>query len=338
MAFVVPAEIGHAPYAAPLLRFLAREFETVHVIALREKIFPQLSEDCWLLHCENRGSSSREIWFSVLERFQHCQSPPPISRRVSLNAWAEWNFRLRPFLLDDDTRTAYLDEAESGRAKRFGQVASVGIGYVTGANEFFHLRPSKARLLGIPDSVLAPTIRSGRDLGGTAVTEDTVAHWYRADEANFLLRLDANRDLPCSVARYLESAAGQVAREAYKCRMRRPWFVVPDVRVADGFLSYMSGHAASLVSNDARCAASNSVHLVRMRKGFSFAALKRGWSDPLTRLSCELEGHPLGGGMLKLEPSEAARILVRRGKHQTQRHDEMYVRAMMQMKRWRHYG
>ena len=30
----------------------------------------------------------------------------------------------------------------------------------------------------------------------------------------------------------------------------------------------------------------------------------------LTRLSCEMEGHPLGGGMLKLEPTEAERLLV----------------------------
>jgi len=27
-------------------------------------------------------------------------------------------------------------------------------------------------------------------------------------------------------------------------------------------------------------------------------------------MSCELEGHPLGGGMLKLEPSEAENVLV----------------------------
>ena len=50
LAFVVPAEIGHATYAAPLLDYLAERFEAVHVIAVREKLFPKLSEDCWLLH------------------------------------------------------------------------------------------------------------------------------------------------------------------------------------------------------------------------------------------------------------------------------------------------
>ena len=52
LAFVVPAEIGHAPYAVPLLDYLVGNFGTVHVVAIREKVFPRLSEDCWLLFAD----------------------------------------------------------------------------------------------------------------------------------------------------------------------------------------------------------------------------------------------------------------------------------------------
>ena len=41
MAFVVPAEIGHAPYAAPLLDYLVASFSTVQIIAVRRKLFPR---------------------------------------------------------------------------------------------------------------------------------------------------------------------------------------------------------------------------------------------------------------------------------------------------------
>ena len=57
LAFVVPAEIGHAPYAAPLLEFLASHFDAVQIIAIRDKLFPKLSEDCWLLYAD--GSEAR---------------------------------------------------------------------------------------------------------------------------------------------------------------------------------------------------------------------------------------------------------------------------------------
>ena len=76
MAFVAPAEIGHAPYAAPLLEYLVRHFEVVHVVAVREKLFPQLSEDCWLLYADGFGGSTEEIRFTPRDRFHPSREPP----------------------------------------------------------------------------------------------------------------------------------------------------------------------------------------------------------------------------------------------------------------------
>ena len=59
MAFVVPAEIGHAPYAQPVLKHLAANFDRVQVLAVRRKLFPDLSEDCWLLYCDGFGGKNR---------------------------------------------------------------------------------------------------------------------------------------------------------------------------------------------------------------------------------------------------------------------------------------
>jgi hypothetical protein len=43
MGFVVPAEIGHAPYASPFLEYLVEKFSLVQVVAVRRKLFPDLS-------------------------------------------------------------------------------------------------------------------------------------------------------------------------------------------------------------------------------------------------------------------------------------------------------
>jgi adenine-specific DNA methylase len=66
-AFVVPAEIGHAPYAAPALEYFVQHFAQVHVGAIRNKLFPDLSEDCWLLYAEGFGGYTNEIRFSPLD-------------------------------------------------------------------------------------------------------------------------------------------------------------------------------------------------------------------------------------------------------------------------------
>jgi hypothetical protein len=94
--------------------------------------------------------------------------------------------------------------------------------------------------------------------------------------------------------------------------VRDPWFAVPDVRVPDGFLGCMSGTRVALIENAAHCVATNSLHVVTLRAGRrgAFAQLQRGFASTLSELSCELEGHPLGGGMLKVEPREAQRLLI----------------------------
>lgn len=120
--------------------------------------------------------------------------------------------------------------------------------------------------------------------------------------------------------------------------MRDPWYSVPDVKVPDFFLSYMSGLEPNLVRNDAGCTCTNSVHSVRMRSGVSMNHYLAGWKTEIVRLSCELEGHPLGGGMLKLEPGEASKIVLP-GRFALRPSDRsVLAEAVDDMRSWRHYA
>ena len=338
MAFVVPAEVGHAPYARPLLDYLAASFDLVHLTAIREKLFPELSEDCWLLYAEGFGGRTDHYVFSALDRFSFMVSPPRAAERISVSEWRSWNGRLRPFLLSAGARAVYQHAMSAPDCTRLGDVARVGIGYVTGANDFFHLRPSEAAQHEMPSELLRPAVRSGRSLTGRAITRSTVDAWRRRDEPVLLLDLSRCRELPPSVTRYLDSSDGHAARASYKCRNRSPWYVVPDVTTPEAFLSYMSGDGPSLVANHARCVGTNSVHMVRLTGAMSVTHIQEAWAGPLTRLSCEIEGHPLGGGMLKLEPGEASRIILHGGSVSSPSESRLIEDAIETMKRWRHYA
>ena len=98
MAFVVPAEIGHAPYAQPVLKHLAgRISHWVQVIAIRRKLFPDLSEDCWLLYCDGFGGRTDRFALSILSAFTFREVPPEPDLMISLKQWQEWGCRLRLF-------------------------------------------------------------------------------------------------------------------------------------------------------------------------------------------------------------------------------------------------
>ena len=340
MAFVVPAEIGHAPYASPLLEYLVGHFDHVQLVAVRSKLFPDLSEDCWLLYAEGFGGSTAELLFTAVDVVPPgLWSRPPPGIRVSVQEWRDvWKRRLRPLLLSPDARALYRLATDDPFSRRLGDIAKIGIGYVSGDNGFFHLRPSEAEKWGIPPALLHASVRNGRALPAQHLTTRTIDQWRKDDEPVMLLRLQRSTELPTSVKRYLDSEAGLKAREAYKCRVRAPWYAVPDVRTPHFFLSYMSGLSASLVRNAAGATCTNSVHGVHVRDNDAFRRVVKHWDSDFLAVSREIEGHPLGGGMLKLEPREATEILLPSNELIPELTGSVMAEAVATMRRWRHYA
>jgi hypothetical protein len=339
MAFVVPAEVGHANYVQPLIPALCAKFEAVHVIACREKLFPELSQDCWLLHCSGFGASANSIALTTLDQFHATEVPPQPTRIISLQEWRERGQRLRPFLLPQATLGLYRELAQRPGTRRFGELANAGIGYVTGDNDFFHLRPSDARRRDIPERLLRVAVRKGDQLPAETVSRPHVERWLKGDEPVLLLDLSLTDRLPLAVARYLEEESGQKARQAFKCRNRDPWYAVPDVKVPDAFLTVMSGEQPTLVRNEANCVCTNSLLAVRFKANTDVRQVQTAWKSAFVQLGAEIEGHPLGGGMLKLEPREAARIpLPLAPIHLTANDQAALEDGVRTMREWRHNG
>jgi len=220
--------------------------------------------------------------------------------------------RLIEYLIPRKVCDLYRKLKNEDTTRRLGDLADVGIGYVTGANDFFHLSPEEAEEWGMPQSFLKPAVRRGRQLPGVLFTKSDWVARLQARETGYLLYIDGQRRLPKGVAAYLKTGESSGVSEAYKCRTRSPWYAVPHVYCPDAFLTYMSGAVPKLVANIAGVVAPNSLHIVRIRPDASMTGerLATLWQNSLTRLSAEIEGHAMGGGMLKLEPKEAANVLL----------------------------
>lgn len=336
LAFVVPAEIGHATYSIPLIEFLVGKFSFVQIIAIKEKIFTQLSEDAWLLYAEGYGGTTSEIAFSVCSSFCASEAPPKPSKIVSMDDWHRNGRRLRKFILPTDVLPYYEHLSSRKEVVTLGSVARTGIGYVTGGNSFFHLRPSEARRLRFPQQYLRVAVRNGEQLRDGQVNQATVKKWIDEDREVLLIDLVDANVIPPTVRSYLDSAEGVQVRTAFKCRSRNPWYVVPNVAVPDAFLTYLNGRDPVLIPNNAGCVCTNSLLAVQLTNGIGLHTIAQAWTHRLARLSQELEGHPLGGGMLKLEPGEAARVRLPIG----QLSDVDLGRlddGITLMREWRHY-
>ena len=85
-----------------------------------------------------------------------------------------------------------------------------------------------------------------------------------------------------------------------------------------------------LTANDARVVSTNTIHNVRLRDPRRTRSLCAIFYNTLTLLSAELGGRSYSGGILKLEPADAERLLVPRlpiGAYRLLPKVDAYVRA-----------
>jgi len=319
LAMVIPMELGYATYARPILSFLTRSFQSVTFLTFKKKLFPDISEDTLLLLCESKGRPFKGFYIRDFEnagvldglqmgRKRTLDLTEPMNA-ISLSVAHE---RLVEYLLPRKVRELYRELRDGGQARRLGEFADVGIGYVTGANDFFHLGPDQVSKWRIPPSFLRPAVRKGRAFTGVLFTKKDWRTALQSGDAAYLLSIADNATPSKHVKAYLNYGARRGVPKAYKCRNRSPWYRVRNVYEADGFMSYMSGDRARLVVNLSRAVAPNSLHVVRLRPqaGLSMESIAALWHTSLPALSAEIEGHALGGGMLKLEPKEAENVMV----------------------------
>lgn len=321
LAMVIPFELCHARYARPALRYLAESFSTVTFLTFRKKLFPDLSEDTLLLLADGRRTGPPTARFCVRDiahsgKLADFESRNRFSiqgiRDLDTGSIVNGQERLIESYIAEEARALYRELRSDQSTMALGQLADVGIGYVTGANNFFHLSKTSAREWQIPERYLRPCVRRGSSFSGLKMTSKDWEDQLSTGDTGYLLNVPDERDLPELLLTYLRYGEQQKVHTGFKCRNRSPWYRVPNVYQPDAFLTYMCGTVPRLVANHSNAVAPNTLHILRTHPDSSYSgdAISALWQTSLTQLSVEIEGHALGGGMLKMEPTEAEQVLV----------------------------
>jgi adenine-specific DNA-methyltransferase len=312
MGMVVPAELGHAQYARGVLAFLFQKFSRVSVIMFRESLFPELSEETYLLQCDGYGSPCKWLSVATCQNILQAENAADRGLPADINAIASGKTRLAHYRISLKARKLYEHLSEMQGIVRFQEKADIGIGYVTGCNEYFHITDRERRDWRIPAKYLRPVILSLAACDGIVLRDEDWTKLRDKGEKAYLLHLPSGdgHTFAQGIAAYLKHGKHLAVHDRFKCRVRQQWYAVPHVRRGDALLSYMTGQIPKLVENRAGLFSPNTLHVVRFTSKANAKMFVAGWHSSLTRLSCEMEGHALGGGMLKLEPTEAGRVAI----------------------------
>jgi tRNA1(Val) A37 N6-methylase TrmN6 len=306
LAMVVPAELLTVGYAEPVRHWLRRRFAAVKLVFFDQRQFSDALENVVLLLAQGNGGCDAFSLYYVRDGEDLGRIQPFDEYAVTLSEGGKWT----DLMLSIRERQVFKGVV----AKDFVDLSEYGtpeLGTVTGANAFFTLSEETRRQFGLfPDRHVEPICPPGtRHLRGFSFTGRDWEGMRDAGEAVWILHPDS-KDRSSALRRYLALGEARGVPDAYKCQVRTPWWRPPVVSKPDLFFTYMSHRSPRLVTNTAGVTFVNSMHGVRLKDEMrvGLEALPMLAMNSVTMLGAEIYGRSYGGGILKMEPREAARL------------------------------
>jgi adenine-specific DNA-methyltransferase len=304
LGLVLPAELLTVNYAAGIRRFLLEKFANVRLILFSRRVFPGVLEEVVLLLAEGSGPT-RHFETQQVESLVDLRSPDSL-----ISTWSPPDIggKWIPALLSADATASYKEVTEGEGFGLLSDWGTVYLGAVTGNNRYFTLTTAEAESLELKrQDLLRISPPGSQHLRGLTFSESAWREMAEHEKRTYLF-YPASDPLSQAARKYIDYGEAQGVQNAYKCRVRKPWWRVPGVKVPDLFLTYMNHDTPRLCANLARVPHLNSVHGVELRPKLrqeGTGSLPVASLNSVTMLGAEIVGRAYGGGMLKLEPKEA---------------------------------
>jgi adenine-specific DNA-methyltransferase len=325
LAMILPGAFLQTDYAEEVRTLLTGAFRTVYLFPIQERLFEDTDEEAVAVCAEGAHdpgpapvirvgevANAQGLACALAAPLHHTR---PFEPKQNAGGW------LRA-LLPPDAAALYDNVAGSDGVVRLRDVVVPRIGVVTGNNQYFILNEVGREREGLPREMLRPVVRKLAHLPGLIATaEDVSARIARGDRA-LLFVPPGNGPLPKPVRAYIERGEAEKVHDAYKCRIREPWYVVPHTETPPAFIHCMTAAWPRIVVNQSGATCTNNIVRLDWRPSLPLTGseqytgpqawypLALGILSTLSQLSAELVGRSYGGGILKVEPGEMARLAI----------------------------
>ncbi|WP_180838911.1 N-6 DNA methylase [Variovorax sp. RO1] len=296
IAFVLPSSYLASNYAAPVRTRLEQLFRTIRVVEVNERLF--LSSGAQERTCLLLADNYCPVGWPTATKAIH----------VACEALQENYLWDDPAELTTDQQAirsaaqTLLDElGANSKLKPLGHFLHPLIGEVTGDVPFFVKSATEWSELGIMSTELTAVIH------GSGTAQRAV---IRADDAVDRFMLTPSAGEPnMKVARYLAGYPDALQSRNKTFAKRQPWWRVSCCTTALGFVPSLHNGYFRLMINDAEIACTNSIYrLMPAKTDVNKFAVGLAAMTSIAQLSAELLSRKLGGGALKLEPSDVRRV------------------------------
>jgi phospholipid N-methyltransferase len=339
LGFVMPFEITYVRYANGLWKMLSKQYSNISLCRIYEDFFPNVDVETVLLLAEGKGGCTTYINYQIYNKIDDLLSGN-ITHTVRIPV-SEIGAASKPFVYSLLTKKQQELISRFRHEKIIVPVADIckfKIGYVCADKKYFHPNSDTRNHYCLPPGNFLPAILNAKELNdGTGIGAE-------ADRRQCENKLYLPQNITKGDKIYIQSGEMLGVHQKYKCRIRNPWYITPNVEIPDVILSVF-GEIPKLVVNKGKYAVSNSllcgtllneavpklqfleqqpiktavlqpVGRKTARACSKITDLGTGsnitseefvcrWYNSLTLLSLEINVHSLGGGSFVIIPGEA---------------------------------
>ena len=304
---LVPEAILQADYARPLRKILSERFGRSLLIYVRSRLFDGTDEPVVVVACAEFGKHG-DVRKMAVQSIEDLQSVLGNSNGRHLQPYRF------PGVARDVRATALSVLSrihKTSSVRRLGDVATIRVGLVTGANRHFIRSRQDLDSLGLPSSARHCIVCRARWLKGLEFIDRDHYTIDDAGAAAFLVRPEHGEDNR-QVESWIREGINNGVRDRYKCATRREWFRVEMPPPPDAFATCTRAGSPLLVLSRGEFQSSNAIHNVIWKADLSVApeAVAVGFLTSAVSTRAEFRGRRYGGGVLKIEPGTLQRIPV----------------------------
>ena len=314
IAMVIPSEIFHIPHASSLRQYLASQCSRILIYDPQDIWFTETLQGIVLLLAEKKHEFTEKgrgvAIINIVDRKDLLLNPEYQFQNALYTNGIALEGKWMPILLSPSERELFFQLSLLPKVKKFIDIASVDVGIVTGANNYFLVPDNIVEHYSLQKWAYPMFGRSDHVKGLIFNKSDYRKNKLAGLPANFLWIKEENINmLSMNVRAYLKEGKEKGIPSRYKCRTRSCWYKVPSVYSTPIALLKRAHNYPRLVLNTAKAFTTDTAYRINPIN-IDYASFVFGFVNSLTCLSAELEGRHYGGGVLELVPSEIEKLLI----------------------------
>ena len=312
LGMIIPSEIFNVIYAQSLRSFLGQTCSSITIIDPEDIWFESTLQGVVILLAEkkvDRTKITNGLGIIHTKGLGFCENDPAeIIKNIQRINGSTINSKWTTAFLDKKEYNLYRKIEKMEKVKQFSDIASVDVGIVTGANNFFLVNQDTVNKYDLSEFAY-PMFGRSDHCPGVIYNQNVHTHNIKKGIPSSFIWIKENDILNATQENYIEYGIKQGLPLRYKCRIRKPWYTVPSVYSTKVGMLKRSYDLPRLIYNDLNAYTTDTAYRIKTKLDDP-KRLVYSFINSLTALSAEIEGRSYGGGVLELVPSEIEKLLI----------------------------